>query len=86
MSKMIFVNLPVADLEKSVRFYEAIGGTKNPKFSNEQAADFLNRHLAGSAGGSLRNLVQLHLSEDCNRRELAIDARDGCRPCDALEL
>ena len=38
MPKMIFVNLPVADLERSVRFYEAVGATKNPKFSNEQAA------------------------------------------------
>jgi predicted lactoylglutathione lyase len=35
---MIFVNLPVTDLERSVRFYEAIGGRKEPKFSNEQAA------------------------------------------------
>jgi predicted lactoylglutathione lyase len=25
MPKMIFVNLPVADVEKSVAFYEAIG-------------------------------------------------------------
>ena len=38
MAKMIFVNLPVTDLERSVRFYEAIGGTRNEKFSNEQAA------------------------------------------------
>ena len=38
MPKMIFVNLPVTDLERSIRFYEAIGGRKEPKFSNEAAA------------------------------------------------
>ena len=38
MPKMIFVNLPVTDLERSVRFYEAIGCEKNAAFSNEQAA------------------------------------------------
>ncbi|MEO8454924.1 MAG: VOC family protein, partial [Sphingomicrobium sp.] len=36
--KMIFVNLPVSDLEQSVRFYEAIGATKEPKFSDDKAA------------------------------------------------
>ena len=36
--KMIFVNLPVSDLERSVRFYEAIGARKEPKFSDEKAA------------------------------------------------
>jgi predicted lactoylglutathione lyase len=35
---MIFVNLPVTDLERSVRFYEAIGARKEAKFSNEAAA------------------------------------------------
>jgi predicted lactoylglutathione lyase len=35
---MIFINLPVTDLERSVRFYEAIGGRKEPKFSNAGAA------------------------------------------------
>ena len=38
MSRMIFVNLPVTDLERSVRFYKAIGGRKEPKFSNDAAA------------------------------------------------
>jgi hypothetical protein len=35
---MIFVNLPVADLAKSTAFYEAVGFTNNPQFSNEMAA------------------------------------------------
>lgn len=38
MPKMIFINLPVTDLSRSVKFYEAIGGRQEPKFSNEQAA------------------------------------------------
>ena len=38
MPKMIFINLPVTDLPRSIAFYEAIGGRKEPKFSNEQAA------------------------------------------------
>ena len=37
MSKLIFVNLPVTDLERSKRFYEALGARNEPKFSNEQA-------------------------------------------------
>ncbi len=35
MNKMIFVNLPVTDLSQSTAFYEAIGGRKNPQFSDE---------------------------------------------------
>jgi len=38
MSKMIFVNLPVHDLRKSTAFYEAVGGTKNPQFSDEASS------------------------------------------------
>jgi predicted lactoylglutathione lyase len=38
MSKLIFVNLPVADLDRSIAFYEAIGATKNPQFSDDTAA------------------------------------------------
>ncbi len=38
MSKMIFVNLPVTDLKRSVAFYEAIGARNEPKFTDETAA------------------------------------------------
>jgi predicted lactoylglutathione lyase len=37
MSRMIFVNLPVTDLARSTAFYEAIGGEKNPQFSDDTA-------------------------------------------------
>ena len=38
MSKLIFVNLPVADLPAARAFYEAIGATNNPMFTDETAA------------------------------------------------
>jgi predicted lactoylglutathione lyase len=38
MSKMIFVNLPVSDLPRAVAFYEAVGASKNPQFSDDTAA------------------------------------------------
>ena len=38
MARMIFVNLPVADLPRAMRFYEALGFTNNPKFSDAEGA------------------------------------------------
>lgn len=38
MPKMIFVNLPVADLPKSMSFYTALGFTNNPQFTDATAA------------------------------------------------
>lgn len=38
MPKMIFVNLPVADLAKSMAFYEALGFVNEPRFTDETAA------------------------------------------------
>jgi predicted lactoylglutathione lyase len=38
MSKQIYVNLPVTDLAKSTDFYTALGFTRNPAFSNENAS------------------------------------------------
>lgn len=37
MSKMIFVNLPVSDLNASMAFYEALGFENNPQFTDETA-------------------------------------------------
>ena len=37
-TKMIFVNLPVADLGAARAFYEAIGATNNPQFTDDTAA------------------------------------------------
>lgn len=41
MSRMIFVNLPVTDLDRSIAFYEAVGATKNPQFSDDTAASMV---------------------------------------------
>jgi predicted lactoylglutathione lyase len=38
MSKMIFLNLPVTDLARSTAFYQAVGATKNPQFSDDTAS------------------------------------------------
>ena len=38
MTQMIFINLPVSDLQRSIAFYEAIGATNNPQFTDDTAA------------------------------------------------
>ena len=38
MTKMLFVNLPVRDLAKSMAFYEGIGFRNEPRFTDETAA------------------------------------------------
>lgn len=38
MTRMIFVNLPVANLARSMAFYESLGFTNNPAFSDDAGA------------------------------------------------
>jgi uncharacterized protein len=38
MAKMIFINLPVGDLARATAFYQAVGATRNPQFSDDTAA------------------------------------------------
>jgi uncharacterized protein len=35
MAKQIFINLAVKDLQKSMKFYEALGFSNNPQFSDD---------------------------------------------------
>lgn len=41
MRKQVFINLPVIDLTKSTAFYEALGFTKNPNFSDDNASSMM---------------------------------------------
>jgi len=41
MSRMIFVNLPVSDLARSTAFYQAVGASKNPQFSDDTASSMV---------------------------------------------
>jgi predicted lactoylglutathione lyase len=47
MPKMIFVNLPVAGVEKSVAFYEAIGFIKDERFSQPGSAGAMTKFAIG---------------------------------------
>jgi uncharacterized protein len=38
MSKLIFVNLPVADLARATAFYEAVGAKKDERFCDQTAS------------------------------------------------
>lgn len=38
MDRMIFVNLPVGDLDRSKAFYEAVGAVNVPQFTDDSAA------------------------------------------------
>ncbi len=38
MPKMVFINLPVADLARATAFYQAIGAVKNEQFSDATAS------------------------------------------------
>src|SRR3954451_19646986 len=49
MPKMIFVTLPVADVEKSAAFYEAVGFTKDERFSRPGSAAAMTAEKARPA-------------------------------------
>jgi predicted lactoylglutathione lyase len=83
MARMIFLNLPVADLDRSVAFYKAIGAEQNPQFSDDTAAmmsfsEAINvmllthdkfRQFTPKAIADPRESVQVLLALSCDSRE-----------------
>ena len=57
MPKMIFVNLPVRDLTASERFYVAMGGKVNPRFSDENSRSVM---LSDTIGVQLLTHARYH--------------------------
>lgn len=41
MGKQVFINLPVSDVARAESFYTALGFTKNPMFSDENAVSMM---------------------------------------------
>lgn len=41
MDRQIFLNLPVADVQRSIRFFEALGFAPDPRFTDETAAGIM---------------------------------------------
>ena len=47
MPRNFYVNLPVKDLERSVDFFDALGFSFNPKFTDENAVSLIINDNAG---------------------------------------
>ncbi|XHR98450.1 hypothetical protein ACFB49_00400 [Sphingomonas sp. DBB INV C78] len=68
---MIFVNLPVSDLDRSIAFYEAVGAVKDIRFCDEDSAAMMsfseNVHVmllthARFQGFTTRTIIDAHKS------------------------
>ena len=83
MINQVFLSLPVADLQRSVAFFKALGFTHNPQFSDETAACFIiNDGLSVMLGTHAKfreftpkaicdtsQAVEVLISLSCERRE-----------------
>lgn len=72
MPKLIFVNLPVADLPRAMAFYEAIGARNEPRFTDATAACMV-----------LSETIHVMLLTHAKFREFTskpiVDAKESCQ-------
>lgn len=80
MTGMIFVNLPVLDVEKSAAFYEAVGFKKDPRFSRPGSA----AAMVWSDAIVLMILSRAHFADFSTKR--IIDAKKEVETLLALPL
>ena len=71
MPRMIFVNLPVSDLQRSTAFYEAVGAEKNPQFSDDTASCMV-------FSDTIHAMLLTHEKFNHFTPKKIIDARAGC--------
>jgi uncharacterized protein len=72
--RMIFVNLPVKDLEAAKRFYAGLGFALNPQFSTDDCASFVIEE----------NIVAMLLTEARFRDFITGDIADTAKGKEAL--
>lgn len=72
--RMIFVNLPVKDLEASRRFYAGLGFVQNPQFSDDTAISMVIED----------NIVAMLLTEEKFRSFITGDIADTSKGKEAL--
>jgi predicted lactoylglutathione lyase len=84
MPKLIFVNLPVADLPAAKAFYEAIGATNNPQFTDDTAACMVfsdTIHVMLLTHDKFRQFTPKRIADAHSTSEVLIaisaDSRDG---------
>ncbi len=84
MPKLIFVNLPVADLPAAKAFYEAIGATNNPQFTDDTAACMVfsdTIHVMLLTHDKFRQFTPKRIADAHSTSEVLVaisaDSRDG---------
>ena len=100
MAKMIFVNLPVRDLDRAIAFYKAIGAQQNSQFSDETAAmmalsDTINvmllthdkfRQFTEKRIADARDTAQVLLALSCDSRDDVDDISEKALAAGGREL
>ena len=83
MHKQIFVNLPIADMARSQAFFQAMGYSFNPDFTNEQGAALV-------LGENLYAMLLVRDFFKTFTSKAIVDAKDStevlvCLSCDSRE-
>ena len=63
MSRMIFVNLPVANLGASITFYEALGFKSNPQFTVTRRRAWCGARQSTSCCSRMKNGARSRLGQ-----------------------
>jgi uncharacterized protein len=81
MARKIFVNLPIADMARSKAFFEALGFSFNPQFTNEQGAAMVVRddiHVMLLVEGFFRTFTNKPVADARRGTEVLV-----CLSCDS---